>query len=554
MRLIATVAGACVIATAVSGCSGSGKKAPNSGGAQAASSGSTSSGGNSGGGANVGNGGNVVEGGTFTLGQSADPGNLDPQASAGSTVFQLTQFAYDNVLSQNAKGEIQSGLASKWRVAGNKVVLTIRKGVTCADGAAFTAADVAANITYMADPKNKSAFLGAYLPAGAKAAADAATGTVTMTLAGPSPFVLNGLANLPMVCAKGMKNRKLLARGADGTGPYQLSEAVSGDHYTYTKRTGYTWGPNGATTATPGLPAKIVAKIVSNETTAVNLLLAGGLSAVTVRGADIQRLEAAHLFSADVNVISGQMWYNHTKSRPGAEVAVRQAMTSAVDLAQLAKVLTSGRGGPGTEFAAFAPTACPGNSVTPGLPEHNLDKGKQLLDAAGWKAGPDGMRSKGGKPLAVTFAYNTAQGSAGAAAAQLAAAAWKQLGIAVTLKPQDETGITNTLFTTGNWDVVFEALNVSSPDQIVSFMAGPTPPNGTNFAHITNPAYSALVKKATAENGSTGCADWLKAETELVKAADVIPFANQIVKTFAKKAQFQITNDLSPTSIRMLAK
>lgn len=484
---------------------------------------------------------------------SADPGNLDPQASVSSTVFQLTQFAYDNVLSQSAKGDVQSGLASKWRVTGNKVVLTVAKGVTCSDGAAFTAADVAANINYVAAPKNKSPFLGAFLPPGVKATANRTAGTVTLILAKPAPFILNGLASLPMVCAKGIGNRKLLARSTDGTGPYQLTEAATGDHYTYTKRSGYTWGPNGATTATPGLPGKIVTKIIPNETTAANLLLSGGLSAATVRGADAQRLAGAHLFSADVNAISGEMWFNHTKGRPGADPAVRQAMTSSVDLAQLSKVLTTGRGGSGTEFAAFPPTSCPGNSVAAGLPAYDLNKAKQLLDAAGWKVGSGVIRSKNATPLAVTFVTNTAQGAAGSAAAELASAAWKQLGIQVTLKPQDETAITSTLFSTGNWDVVWEALNVSSPDQLVPFMSGPPPAGGTNFAHIANPAYSALVNKASAQNGKAGCADWLNAETALVKAADVIPFANQVVNTFGNKAQFSITNDLSPTSIRMTA-
>lgn len=96
---------------------------------------------------------------------------------------------------------------------------------------------------------------------------------------------------------------------------------------------------------------------------------------------------------------------------------------------------------------------------------------------------------------------------------------------------------------------VWLSLNVSSPDQIVPFMSGPAPASGTNFAHITNSAYSALAKTASATNGSAGCADWLKGETELVKAADVIPFANQVTKTFGNKARFTIAGELVPTSI-----
>ena len=40
----------------------------------------------------------VVDGGTFTLGLSADPGALDPQMGAGTSLFTVTQFAYDPTL------------------------------------------------------------------------------------------------------------------------------------------------------------------------------------------------------------------------------------------------------------------------------------------------------------------------------------------------------------------------------------------------------------------------------------------------------------------------
>ena len=87
----------------------------------------------------------------------------------------------------------------------------------------------------------------------------------------PAPFVLNGLANLPIVCPSGLKDRSTLRAATAGTGPFALTAAAPGDRYTYAKRPGYTWGPAGATTATPGLPDTVVVKVVENETTAANL-------------------------------------------------------------------------------------------------------------------------------------------------------------------------------------------------------------------------------------------------------------------------------------------
>jgi len=531
MKLIAVIAGVCAGATVLAGCGGSSGAGKGDNGA----------------------GGKVVSGGTFTFAMNSDPGNLDPQASAASNLFQITKFAYDSLVNVADGGKIVSGLAKSWQVDGTKLVLTLHPGITCSDGSAFTATDAAANLNYIADAKNKSPFLGVFVPAGAKATADATAGTVTLTTPKLAPFLLDGLGNTPMVCAKGMQDRKSIARQTDGTGPFQLSEAVSGDHYTYTKRAGYSWGPDGAATATKGVPDKVIVKIIPNATTAANLLLTGAINAATIVGSDQGRMEQAKLFATDSPAPYGEMWFNEATGRPAADHAVREAMVRALDLGELAKVLTAGTGTPGTTFAASAPVGCPGNSVAAALPQHDMDKAKQLLDDAGWKPGSDGTRSKDGKPLALTFMYNTELGEGGSAAAELAVKQWQQLGIKITTKPKNETAAVDALFSTGDWDVSWESLVVSTPDQIVPFMSGPAAPNGTNFGHISNAAYEAGVAKASTIPGTEGCSEWLNAEANLVSNSDVIPFANQVIKTYGKGVKFDFIGDLVPTSIRMLA-
>ena len=53
--------------------------------------------------------------------------------------------------------------------------------------------------------------------------------------------------------------------------------------------------------------------------------------------------------------------------------------------------------------------------------------------------------------------------------------------------------------------------------------------------------------------GTEGCDTWLEAESALFAAADVVPFANNVVKTFGNGAEFETPGQLVPTSIRMLA-
>lgn len=491
-----------------------------------------------------------VDGGTFTTSMSADPGNLDPQLSASSILNQLSAFAYDSLVATAKDGSIVSQLAKTWKVDGKSVTMTLNDGITCSDGSPFTADDAAANINFMSNPANKSAFVGLYVPAGAKASAKGSD--LTIQLAAPSPFVLQGLSSAPMVCKAGLADRTKLEKQTLGTGPFQLSEVVPSDHITYTKRPGYTWGPGGATTAEKGMPATVTVKVVASTTTAANLLLSGGLNAATITGQDAARMAGAKLFAAQEDAVAGENWFNQAAGRPNSDPAVRKALTQALNFDQLRDVFTAKQGTAPTTFAVIPPAPCPGKSVAGNLPTGGVDAAKATLDAAGWTAGSDGTRSKGGQPLTLTFVYNTTYGPEGAAAGELASAAWKQLGAKVAMTGQDSTAQLNTLFTTGNWDIAWLTLNVSTPDQLVPFLSGPSPQN--NFSHIKNADYEAKIAEAAKLPGKDGCETWLAAETNLVKAADVFPFANLPVRTFGKNAQFASGSQaVVPTTIRMLA-
>ena len=142
-----------------------------------------------------------------------------------------------------------------------------------------------------------------------------------------------------------------------------------------------------------------------------------------------------------------------------------------------------------------------------------------------------------------------------AAAAELAVQQWEAAGVEVTAKGVDETALQGAIFGTGDWDIAWVPLNVNSPDQLVPFLSGPgLADGGTNFSGIDNQDYTDGVAAASAMTGTEGCDTWLEAESALVAAADIVPFANNVVKTFGNGAEFETPGQLVPTSIRMLAK
>ena len=110
----------------------------------------------------------------------------------------------------------------------------------------------------------------------------------------------------------------------------------------------------------------------------------------------------------------------------------------------------------------------------------------------------------------------------------------------MTAKGVDETALQGAIFGTGDWDIAWVPLNVNSPDQLVPFLSGPgMADGGTNFSGIDNADYTDGVTAASAMDGTDGCETWLEAESELVAAADIVPFANNVVKTFGNGAEFE---------------
>jgi len=494
--------------------------------------------------------GNTIDGATFTQIMGADPGNLDPQMSAGSALFDLSLFAYDTLVSVNGEGEVQSQLASEWSLDGLTASLTINDGIVCSDGTDFTAQTAADNLNWVSDPANESAFLGAFLPAGITTVAE--DDTITMTLSEPAPFLMLGLAGLPMVCDAGLNDRSLLASASNGTGPYVLTEAVPNDHYTFELREEYAWGPNGATVDEPGIPAKVNLRIVGDGTTATNLLLSGEVNAAQLAGPDADRALAADLFAHESTAVAGEQWYNQAEGHPTSDPAVRMALTQAVDLDELANVITAGKGGPGTALATVDPRGCTFESVPGSLPTFDVDAANAALDEAGWVRGDDGVRVKDGTRLSLVFLYDNSLGAAATAAAELAMSAWQEIGVEVDGKQQDESVMLEALFGTGAWDISWVTLNVNSPDQIVGFASGTVAPEGVNFASIDNADYEAAVAEAIQLPGAEGCSIWQEAETALFTAADLVPFANTTVHMFGNGAEFDWLGQTSPTSLRMI--
>lgn len=495
-----------------------------------------------------------AKGGTFTYAVANDPGNLDPLMTVLSVTRQVSRLAYDTLVDQTRNGDFVSGLARSWRTEGNKTVFTLTKGVTCSDGSALTPQVVADNIDFVGNPKNQSPLLGTVLPAGIKATADERAGTVTVSTPKPDGFLLDDMAGMFIVCGAGMRDRHKLAGHTVGTGPWVLTEAVPDDHYTFKRRQGYRWGPHGAGMSGPGVPDKVVVRVITNPSTMANLMLSGEVNLGTVIGPDRKRLEQAGLSVTETRSPLGETFFNEAPGRPGADPAVREALTTATDIPQVTKVATAGSGKPSTGLVTLEPKPCPGDTVTGSLPKYDPGRARQLLDDAGWHSGPGGVRSKSGKKLQFTFLYPAGQGQSVVAGAELLAKQWQAVGAQVKIRSVTSTQLNQVIFSSGDWDASWTPVTVSLPTELVAFLSGPTPPKGTNFAHLHNTSYTHDVTAAAAHTGTAACVKWNAAERALFENFDLVPMFDSTAPTFLDHAQASIVSgEIQGTSLRLLA-
>ena len=485
--------------------------------------------------------------GTFTFAIPADPGALDPAMGVLSITNTVLSVAYDTLVRSGEDGGVVPGLAEKWDVTPDSVTFTLRKDATCSDGSPVTPENVAATVNHITDPDTKSPVNGVLVPAGMKA--EAGQDTVTLSTPEPFGFILESARDIFIVCGKGLEDRSLLTRGTSGSGPYVLSEAVPGDHYTFKVRRDYAWGSSGTGA---DLPEQVVLKVVPNEQTAANLLVAGTVNGAQFLGPDRARMESTPGVGQIIHSVgNGQFFYHQGEGRPGADPAVRKALTQALNLTELGGIASGGTGRPATGLVA-EPRPCPGDTVAGHVPAFDEAAAAAALDAAGWKPGPDGVRVKDGEKLTLSLLYPTTRGPGVQAAAEYMAAAWQKAGADVKLNGALDTKLSESLNVTQDWDVVWLPITVTLPSQLVGFLSGPAAPEGANFAHLDNKRYAELVTEANGIPGEKGCELWLQAESALFENADLVPVVANTVLTATRNATFGFSGGLfDPSSFRL---
>ncbi|MGH2371177.1 MAG: ABC transporter substrate-binding protein, partial [Chloroflexota bacterium] len=122
---------------------------------------------------------------------------------------------------------------------------------------------------------------------------------------------------------------------------------------------------------------------------------------------------------------------NHQRA-PLNELPVRQALALAINRKQIAEqVLNGAYEAPDNLYPSYMPW------TVPGLIKTDVAEAKRLLDGAGWRPGPDGIRVKDGRRLAFEWLHYPQQPDA-KPMSEAIQAQLKAVGIEITLKQVDD--------------------------------------------------------------------------------------------------------------------
>jgi peptide/nickel transport system substrate-binding protein len=437
------------------------------------------------------------QGGTLTFAYRLIGGHFNPTIASGTpTGIPGTQL-FAALLRFNDKWEPQPYLAKSWEISddGRLVTLKLRENAVFHDGHPITSEDVAFSIETI---KANHPFKPMYANVTKVATPDPLTAVVHLDK--PHPAILLAMSSqlgvvIPKhVYGKGnIRKHPQNSQNIVGSGPFKLKEFKPGEYIILERNKDY---------FIKGRPYldRIVYKKMAESTTRV-LALEKGKADMTAFESDpqvlarLKRSKNLTLTSKGYSAIGPIEWlaFNTTR-KPFDDKRVRQAIGYAINKQFILKAIHGG-----FSQRATGPIH-PGSVFYSDDVNHykyDLNKAKALLDAAGYKAGADGIRFK-------TTMDSILFKGAWKLKAEYIKAQLKKVGIAVTLRASADIRAWIKTVSNHNFDMTLDSvfnwgdpvIGVHRTYQSTNIRKGVPWHNTQQFK---NPAVDAIMLKAGKE-------------------------------------------------------
>ena len=441
--------------------------------------------------------------------------SMIPELSASIASVDIAQFWGAWLFRVNDKGTLEPELALQVPTYENggisrdglTITYHLRRGVSWHDGAPFTASDVIFSWHLIMNPANNVLTRAGYDDIRAMSAPDPYTVRVTLfhpyapaaaTFFGPS---LEPMCILPAHLLSGLHdiNHAAFDTKPVGTGPFFVADYQPGVKIVLKPNAKYWRGA-------PKL-SEVDFVLASDPNTMAMMVRTGEAelyydSPATMLS-QFRAMPDTHMSS----VTFDEFWYMALNERhpPLDDVRVRRAIASLVDRRLLVDEILNGGATPAQNDQppfSFA--------YDPGVREPAYDPAAAgaLLDEAGWRKGPDGMRAKDGKPLSLVLATSSNWSDA-TRYAQLFQRTAAQAGVQITIKifptsVLEGAAASGGIINTGKFDLDIEGWIAGiDPDDSALWDCDQIPPAGYNHAYACDPRIDAEERIALASYDQT---------------------------------------------------
>jgi len=190
-------------------------------------------------------------------------------------------------------------------------------------------------------------------------------------------------------------------KAIDGTGPWCFVSWQPRTETVLKRHDAYKWGPSMYKNPGPVNFERLSIKIVPEDSSRLAAMM-GGRFDITPHFPTqfIDQAKKSPMLNVDkANPNFQLMYFGFKVDRPLVnDKRVREAMSIALNRADLTKAVMLGQAEPA--YTYIDPNALDFAPSTKGLIKEDINRAKKLLDEAGWKPGPDGIRVKDGVRLA----------------------------------------------------------------------------------------------------------------------------------------------------------
>lgn len=440
-----------------------------------------------------------VPGGIYNEGVRGRFTNANPLYATSDADATVSRLIFAGLFTYDSRGKLIGNLASSYTVdpRGNSYTVHLKPHLTWQDGQPLTSADVVFTYQSIQNPDAQSALQSSWQGI-----------SVTAPDARTVVFKLpDTLASFPYNLTNGIVPKHLLGsvpaadlRSADfntvhpvGAGPFAWQAIqVSGDGDPHNSRSQIALVPfAGYNSGQPKLQ-KFVVQVFADQNALIEafrtkqLTAAEGLTETPAR-----LLKDKNVLQHNLSQRAATMVFFKTSSGVLADRQVRQALVQAADVPRIVQQvgyparlvrepLLIGQLGydPSTVQLAF-----------------NLKAAQSLLDASGWTAGKNGLRSKAGQPL--TFNLVVADTAEYHRVAKQLGQQWRALGVKLNVQFQNPADFQSALVSHG-YDAILDGIEIGTdPDVFVywdSSQADIRSSNRLNLSEYNNPTADAALE------------------------------------------------------------